>query len=40
LTFSYSYHYLLTIRIRIAILSAARFARFPGAISGAQYNTA
>jgi hypothetical protein len=30
LTFSYSYHHLLTIRIRIAILSTARFARSRG----------
>ena len=30
MTFSYSYHHLLTIRIRTVILSAARFARSPG----------
>jgi hypothetical protein len=40
LTFSYSYYHLLTIRIRIVILSAARFARSPTEHVGAQYNTA
>ena len=30
MTFSYSYQHLLTIRIRIVILSTARFARSPG----------
>ena len=40
LTFSYSYHHLLTIRIRTVILSAARYARSPSEHVGVQYNTA